>query len=88
MTLFFSQAVILPGISLFQPPYKPLHAIVAVIETEAFHQILVDGCGIAAQPYLLLDPLPMGLTGATSVLRQFVFRSRWPGWGILAGFIL
>jgi hypothetical protein len=77
------QAVILPGIFLFQPPYKPLHAIVPVSETEPFHQILVDGCGIATQPYLFLDPLPMWLTGATSVPWQFFLRSRWPGWGIL-----
>jgi hypothetical protein len=82
------QPVILSGIRFLQPPDKALHAIVFMREPKAFHQILIDGCGITAQPYLFLDPIPMGLTGATSVFGQFFFRSRWPGWGILTRFIL
>ena len=72
------------GIFSLKPPHKPLHAVVAVSETEQLHQILVDGHGIAPQPQLLLDPLPMRFTGGTGMLRQLFFQSRWPGWGILA----
>ena len=84
---FFShqelQPVILPGILFLQPANEPLDAVVAVSETEPFHQILIDGYSIAPKSYLLFDPIPMFLTGRSGVLGCLGFRTRWPGWGIL-----
>jgi hypothetical protein len=77
------QPIILLGILSLKTPHKALHAIVSVSKSEQLHQILVDGHGVSPQPQLFLNPLPMRLTGATSMLRQVFLWSRWPGWGIL-----
>jgi hypothetical protein len=77
------QPVILFGIIPFQQSHEPLNAVVFVSECIQFHQILVDGHGVAAESYLFLDPFPVGFTGRQNMFGHFVFRSRWPGWGIL-----